>query len=106
MKPAPKYQAAMALHRLGDEGIWEHHLFGLMRRHYRESELAGLREDLVGLSTVGWLRILDQRDFRGQILRRYAMEPAARRLVEYQLDLRTCLPLDAAPAAAATGGGR
>lgn len=53
MKPAPKYQAAMVLYHQGDQGIWEHHLFSLMRQHYRDSDLTGLREDLIGLSTVG-----------------------------------------------------
>ncbi|GHJ33842.1 MULTISPECIES: hypothetical protein [Streptomyces] len=94
MTPAPKFQAAMTLYHLGGQGVWEHHLFRALQQHYRESELSGLREDLIGLSTVGWLRIVEQREHRGQILRRYALAPSARRLVEHQLDLRRCLPVE------------
>jgi hypothetical protein len=94
MKPAPKYQAAMTLHHVGSDGMWEHHLFGVMLQHYKEQELAGLREDLIGLSTVGWLDILEQREHDGQILRRYALRTSARRLVEYQLNLKEYLPTD------------
>jgi hypothetical protein len=94
MKPAPKYQAAMTLYHRGDRGIWEHHLFALMRQHYRDSELTGLREDLIGLSTVGWVDVLDQREHRGQILRQYRLAESVRPLIEYQLNLDTYLPTD------------
>ncbi|MBN3454922.1 hypothetical protein [Mycolicibacterium sp.] len=94
MKPAPKYQAAMVLYHQGDQGIWEHHLFSLMRQHYRDSDLTGLREDLIGLSTVGWVDVLDQREHRGQILRQYRLAESARPLIEYQLNLDTYLPTD------------
>jgi hypothetical protein len=94
MKPAPKYQAAMILHRIGDRGMWEHHLFGVMLQHYREADLLGLREDLIGMSTVGWLDILEQREHAGQILRRYALKESGRRVITYQLDLDGYLPTD------------
>jgi hypothetical protein len=94
MKPAPKFQAAMTLYDLDERGIWEHRLFGVLQQHYPAAELSGLREDLIGLSTVGWLKIIEQREHHGQILRKYALEHAARRLVEYQLDLRTYLPTE------------
>jgi hypothetical protein len=113
MKPAPKYQAAMTLHRVGGEGMWEHHLFGVMLQHYRDVELSGLREDLIGMSTVGWLDVLEQREHKGQILRRYALKDSSRRLIEYQLDLAAYLPTDlaalptdlAAPVPAGQGAG-
>ncbi|MGW3485556.1 hypothetical protein [Rhodococcus rhodochrous] len=94
MKPAPKYQAAMTLYRLGDRGIWEHRLFGVLRQHYRDSELSGLREDLIGMSTVGWLDTLEQLEHRGQILRCYRLAASARPLIEYQLNLETYRPSD------------
>lgn len=94
MKPAPKYQAAMTLYHLADRGIWEHQLFGLLRQHYAEHELAGLREDLIGMSTVGWLDTIEQRTHRGQILRRYRLTDTARPLIEYQLDLDKYLPTE------------
>lgn len=94
MKPAPKYQAAMTLYHLEGQGIWEHHLFSLLRQHYRDSELTGLREDLIGLSTVGWVDVLDQREHRGQILRQYRLAGSARPLIEYQLNLDSYLPTD------------
>jgi hypothetical protein len=84
----------MTLYHLGAPGIWEHRLFGLLRRHYRDVELSGLREDLVGMSTVGWLDVLELREHRGHILRRYALAPSARPLIEYQLNLATYLPTD------------
>ncbi|GAB3360128.1 hypothetical protein [Amycolatopsis echigonensis] len=94
MKPAPKMQAVMVLYHLGEQGLWEHHLFGALRQHYRDAELSGLREGLVGLSTVGWLDVVGQRSHRGHLLRRYALAASARRLVEYQLDLRRYLPVE------------
>jgi hypothetical protein len=94
MKPAPKYQAAMTLHQVGAQGMWEHHLFGVMLQHYRATELSGLREDLIGMSTVGWLDILEQREHSGQILRKYALRDSGRRLIEYQLNLDAYLPTD------------
>jgi len=94
VKPAPKYQAAMTLYHLGNRGIWEHRLFGVLRQHYRDSELSGLREDLIGMSTVGWLDTLEQREHRGQILRFYRLAESARPLIAYQLNLTTYLPSD------------
>lgn len=94
MKPAPKMQAVMVLYHLGEDGLWEHHMFGALRRHYGDAELSGLREDLVGLSTVGWLDVLEHRSHRGHLLRRYRLAASARRLVEYQLDLRRYLPVE------------
>jgi hypothetical protein len=93
VKPAPKYQAAMTLYHL-DQPIWEHQLFGLLRQHYRDTELTGLREDLIGLSTVGWLDTVGQCEHRGQILRRYRLADSARPLVRYQLNLDSYLPTD------------
>lgn len=84
----------MTLYHLGADGIWEHELFGLLRQHYRDPELAGLREDLIGMSTVGWLDTLEQRTHRGQILRRYRLADTARPLIEYQLNLDAYLPTD------------
>src|SRR3978361_766283 len=94
MKPAPKYQAAMTLHQVGAEGMWEHHLFGVMLQHYRDVELSGLREDLIGMSTVGWLDVLEPRQHNGRILRGYALKHPSRRLIEYQLNLDAYLPTD------------
>ncbi|MCE0764162.1 hypothetical protein LWC35_14760 [Pseudonocardia kujensis] len=93
MKPAPKIQAVLSLYHLGERGTWEHHLFGALRAHYAPAELSGLREDLVGLRTVGWLEVVDQRMHRGHILRRYALKASARKMVEHQLDLGRYLPL-------------
>lgn len=106
MKPAPKYQAAMTLYHLGEQGIWEHELFGMLRHHYRDCELTSMREDLIGLSTVGWVDTLDQREHRGQILRRYRLAKSARPLIEYQLNLDSYLPYESSAATAAGNGGR
>jgi hypothetical protein len=86
MKPATKYAAALALYR-NEGGSWEYELFDELRRHYPESQLQALREDLVGMSTLGWLDIVEQREQAGQILRRYALRPEVRPFLEYQLDL-------------------
>ena len=102
MKPAPKYQAAMTLYHLGRPGIWEHHLFLLLRQHYRDSELMSLREDLIGLSTVGWVDVLDQREHRGQIVRQYRLAESARPLIEYQLNLGSYLLTDIAAVVASS----
>jgi hypothetical protein len=100
MKPAPKYQATMTLYHLGSQGAWEYELFALLRQHYRDSELSGLREDLIGLSTVGWVDVLDHREHCGQILRRYRLAESARPLIAYQLNLDSYLPTDMATAVA------
>ncbi|HEX4361600.1 MAG TPA: hypothetical protein VH141_28965 [Pseudonocardia sp.] len=86
MKPATKYAAALALYRQ-EGGRWEYELFDELRRHFPEHELQALREDLVGMSTLGWLDIVEQREHSGQILRRYALRPEVRPFLEYQLDL-------------------
>jgi hypothetical protein len=86
MKPATKYAAALALYRQ-ETARWEYELFDELRRHYPEHELQALREDLVGMSTLGWLDIIEQREHAGQILRRYALRPEVRPFLEYQLDL-------------------
>lgn len=84
----------MTLYHLGHQGIWEHHLFSLLRQHYRDNELMGLREDLIGLSTVGWVDVLNQREYRSQIIRQYRLAESARPLIEYQLNLNSYLPTD------------
>ncbi len=94
MKPAPKYQAAMVLYHLDEQGIWEHQLFGLLRQHYPAHDLSGLREDLIGLSTVGWLITEALAEHGGQIIRRYRLAASARPLIEYQLNLNRYLPTD------------
>jgi hypothetical protein len=87
MKPAPKYTAAALLYRIGAEGIWEYDLFDRLCRAYPAAELRALREDLVGMSTVGWLDVVAERQHSGQILRRYALRPEVRPFLEFQLDL-------------------
>lgn len=105
MKPAPKYQATMTLYHLGSQGAWEFELFALLRQHYRDSELSSLREDLIGLSTVGWVDVVDHREHRGQILRRYCLAESARPLIAYQLNLDSFLPTDIANAVAVSAKG-
>lgn len=87
MKPAPKYVAAALLYRIGPDGIWEYDLFDRLCRSYPAAELQALREDLVGMCTVGWLDVVAERLHAGQILRRYALRPEVRPFLEFQLDL-------------------
>ncbi|MCW2859784.1 MAG: hypothetical protein JWP48_1492, partial [Actinoallomurus sp.] len=57
MKPPLKYAVATVLYATDAHGIWEHELFDRLLAHYRAVELRALREELVSLSTVGWLHI-------------------------------------------------
>lgn len=88
MKPSPKYAACALLYYLDGEGMWEHEIFASLERSYPSGQLTSLREDLIGLSTLGWLDTFDQKEARGRILRRYALHPNIRPVIEYQLRLK------------------
>lgn len=107
MKPAVKYAAVAALHSAGPNGLWEHELFSRLKQHYRNSELVSLREDLVGLATVGWLRATEESLHEDQLLRRYALVEGIRPVAEFQLDLHDIESAlgNSSPAAAAGPGG-
>ncbi|MGH3628893.1 MAG: hypothetical protein ACRDRL_15840 [Sciscionella sp.] len=85
MRPATKYAATAILYRTSAQGIWEHEIFHRLRTHYPPAELHALREDLVSMSTVGWLNIVDEREYRGQLLRRYALADGIRPFIRFQL---------------------
>lgn len=85
MKPATKYAATGVLYRTGSAGIWEYEIFRRLRAHYPATELQSLREDLVGMNTVGWLTIIEEREHRGQLLRRYALADGIRPFLRFQL---------------------
>ncbi len=91
MKPAVKYAAVGVLYAAGPEGIWEHEIYGELRSRYPRSALQPLREDLVSMRTVGWLRILQESDHHGQLLRKYALADHIRPFVRYQLHIDTVL---------------
>ena len=97
MKPAVKYAAVGVLYAAGPEGIWEHEIYAGLRSRYSRSALQPLREDLVSMRTVGWLRILQEADHHGQLLRKYALADHIRPFVRYQLridDVLAFLPDD------------
>lgn len=73
MKPAVKYAALTALHSVWPQAVWEQSIFQLLDQRYRRSELAGLREELVGLRTLGWLEVEEETEFDGQLLRKYRL---------------------------------
>lgn len=73
MKPAVKYAALTALHSVWPQAVWEQSIFQLLDQHYRRKELAGLREELVGLRTLGWLEVVEEAEFEGQLLHRYRL---------------------------------
>jgi hypothetical protein len=87
MKPPVKYAVTTLLYAAEAHGIWEHELFDRLLAHYRTVELRALREDLVSLSTVGWLRITQERVYAGQLLRCYALADHIRPFIRFQLDL-------------------
>jgi hypothetical protein len=87
MKPPLKYAVATVLYATDAHGIWEHELFDRLLAHYRAVELRALREELVSLSTVGWLHIVEEREYAGQLLRRYALADHIRPFIRFQLDL-------------------
>lgn len=110
MKPAVKYAAVGALYTTGADGVWEHEIYQRLRARYSRADLASLREDLVSMNTVGWLRIIEERDHRGQLLRRYALSDHIRPFVRFQLRLDDVIgflsgdaPDAAEPAAPARG---
>jgi hypothetical protein len=99
VKPTPKYAVAALLHRAGSQGAWEHELFNRLRPLYEPVALEPMRDDLVGLVTLGWLDTVEEREVGGQLVRRYALSPAIRPFLEYQLDLpRVERFLDGVPA--------
>lgn len=87
MKPPLKYAVTTVLYATDAHGIWEHELFDRLLAHYRAVELRALREELVSLSTVGWLHIDEEREYAGQLLRRYALADHIRPFIRFQLDL-------------------
>jgi hypothetical protein len=104
MKPAVKYAALGVLYAAGPEGIWEHEIYAGLRFRYPRSALQPLREDLVSMRTVGWLRIIKEADHHGQLLRKYALADHIRPFVRYQLridDVLAFLPGGNTRAAAA-----
>ena len=110
MKPAVKYAAVAALHSAGPDGLWEHELFTLLKGHYRITELVALREDLVGLATVGWLRATAERWHGDQLVRRYALVEGIRPVAQFQLNLGAIraalgIPESSSPRSAPVRGG-
>lgn len=103
MKPSTKFAAVRVLHEAGDEGLWEHEVFGRLEGEYPATELAGLRDQLVGLSSIGWLEVLDEAEYQGIAMRRFALYPSMRSFVEYQLGQGFFR--GPAPAGATHGGG-
>jgi hypothetical protein len=87
MKPPLKYAITTVLYATEAHGIWEHELFDRLLAHYRAVELRALREELVSLSTVGWLHIAEEREYAGQLLRRYALADHIRPFIRFQLNL-------------------
>ncbi|MGH3504890.1 MAG: hypothetical protein ACRDQA_28940 [Nocardioidaceae bacterium] len=87
MRPAVKYAAVGALYTTTAQGIWEHDLYQRLRGLYSRADLQALREDLVSMSTVGWLQIVEERDHRGQLLRKYALADHIRPFIRFQLRL-------------------
>ena len=87
MRPAAKYAIVALLHRAGPAGAWEYDLYARLRPRFEEGGLHGMREDLISLSTVGWVTHVDEREHAGALLRRYALGEHIRAFVEYQLDL-------------------
>lgn len=87
MKPAVKYAAVAALYRSDTSGIWEHQIFQRLLSVYPRHQLRALREDLISLSTVGWLVIVEEVEYRGQLLRRYALGEHIRPFVRFQLNV-------------------
>jgi hypothetical protein len=115
MKPPLKYAVATVLYATEAHGIWEHELFDRLLAHYRAAELRALREELVSLSTVGWLHVAEEREYAGQLLRRYALADHIRPFIRFQLDLDKLLgqlgagagtaATEPAPGGAAVAGG-
>jgi hypothetical protein len=87
VNPSPKYALVALLHRAGPAGVWEHALHRELQPRYERSALYGVREDLVSLSTIGWVHTVDERAHGRALLRRYALADHIRSFVEYQLDL-------------------
>jgi hypothetical protein len=87
MKPSPKYAACVLLYHLEDRAVWEYEIFEALERVYPPGQLNSLREDLVGLSTLGWISTAEQKEYRGRILRSYALNANVRPVLEYQLRL-------------------
>lgn len=87
MKPAVKYSALTALHSAWPLAVWEQSIFHLLDQRYRRSELAGLREELVGLRTLGWLEVEEETEFDGQLLRKYRLVEAHRDNIARQISL-------------------
>lgn len=87
MTPPPKYAVVALLHDAGPAGVWEHVLHRRLLSHYERSDLYALREDLVSLSTIGWVDTVDELEHGTALLRRYALADHIRGFVEYQLDL-------------------
>jgi hypothetical protein len=97
MRPAAKYAIVALLHRAGSAGVWEYDLYTQLRPRYEDGGLHGIREDLISLSTVGWVTHVDEREHAGALLRRYTLGEHIRAFVEYQLDLSALFAwLDAA----------
>ncbi len=79
--------------------MWEHVLHRELRPRYEPTSLYGVREDLVSLSTIGWVHTVDEREHGRALLRRYALADHIRPFVEYQLDLPALFAfLDGVPA--------
>jgi hypothetical protein len=85
MKPSTKFAAVRVLYHAGDEGLWEYEIFRRLESEYASAELATVRDELVGLSSVGWLNVPAQREQRGVLFRKYALFPSTRTFVEGQL---------------------
>lgn len=105
MKPAMKYAAITLLHDAFPDAIWEHEIFAVLDHCYSRSETSALREELVGLRTLGWIEPSEEQMFEGQILRKYELQPRYTAAVERQIDIPSISRFLAPHIATASAGG-
>lgn len=71
--------------------MWEHEIWQRLRKLYERSALYSTREDLLSFRTVGWVEVLEEREYKGQLIRKYRLDKGIRPFLEYQLNLNNVL---------------
>lgn len=86
MKPPIKYALAALLYEAKEDGIWEYDAYRLLKDSYSKSSLQGVRDIMIGFSTIGWLSVTGIREYEGAIVRKFRLQDRHREFMERQFD--------------------
>jgi hypothetical protein len=85
MKLPMKYSLYGILYKKGEQGIWEHEIYALLKPAYPRRALVKIREILVELTTKSWCDELDTVLVGNELIHKYRLQEQHNKFIEYML---------------------